>query len=144
MDMRVSEIKAQLAKKWSEYTDNSDLINAFIDGIDISEYQPLRLERRICEIDKNALFTDVDKAINMLEQYKGKGYFIEEVWSGYEDNYILVCEDTQETVEDIVQRLDGDYKRKIIEKDRDKTALMKKKEALLKELRELELQELGI
>ena len=61
-----------------------------------------------CDVEKDDLFTNIDKAIAFLQKLKKEGYsHIEERWSGYEDNFIIAGKDELETDEEYFRRLAG-------------------------------------
>lgn len=59
-----------------------------------------------CDVEKDALFVGIDKAIDCLKKLKEEGYTsIEERWCGYEDNYIVAIKMELETDEEYYRRI---------------------------------------
>lgn len=68
------------------------------------------VEHQSSHLNKGKLFADsIDETIAYLQSLKEEGYqYIDERWSGYEDNYFIAAKEELETDDEFVRRIGTD------------------------------------
>ena len=107
--MDIAKIKQELFNKIKfNYINipNKDIFK-IIDNIPQNKFKSHTITEIIKEVDKDDLFDrKVSEIITFLSQYKD--YTLEERWSGYEDNYFILTQERQESLDEIVNRIYND------------------------------------
>lgn len=121
------DVKRVLFEEWVD-----DAFYANIAITRIEKRNPRAFERVDTEhskdIDKDKLFTDIDKAVKYLGDLKKEGYTeIRQEWSGYESNYFIAVKVEKETDDEMYERFRKMINSEVMEIEREEDAKEKKK-----------------
>ena len=101
----------------------------------LSGMEPIQVDHST-DIEVSALFCEIDKAIEYLNDLKKQGFQrIDQCWSGYEDNYFVASKRELETESEFVHRVECALQKVDIELDdkEERERIRKKRIAELQE-----------
>lgn len=107
------------------------------------------VEHQSSHLDKDKLFADsIDETIAYLQSLKKEGYqYIDEGWSGYEDNYFIAVKEELETDDEFVRRIGTDLNLEVRSEKVRQMEIRRMQEEIArkkKEIQELERQINGV
>lgn len=139
METKKENIYHVIAREVKEYLFNDEAsIEAIADALRYLDTTWSITKRykvnREYNIDAKSLFTDIDTAIEYLNELKRRGYTsIEEKWSGYEDNYFVAIMEEEESDDEYYRRLADEVWKRFKDLENKKKAFTKKR---IKEMEE--------
>lgn len=104
--------------------------------------QEKKIVKDSVDLEEKRLFTKIDDVIAYLKEKEKEGYtHIEQIWTGYEDNYFAACKDRLENDEEQLERVIHDIFKALLDASkvaRERKAKEQKIAELKKEISKLE------